>query len=426
MRETINRNLDFLVTVREDQWRNDLETDFAVATEPLDIDSCRRVLLSVAVDIRMIILERCGLTDYPTEPTDLTEAFEINVRILRLLKEYSGKLRRQIVLDYLREGIAENWEIVERANQNQAVIKAILLSGALSIELMKECLFMSSYESYAYRDYIMILDFEGVNDPIHRAHLQAVYNTGVNNPVVTTEQVEEILRHYERENHSGLGSTCRAILRFDTEILVFILRESQRNGLRTIQEFIVGTNAEYILLRFSLDLKQLKVRAIDMVHPDVFLNFAAKIAGSVYRDLPLCYVLRSDSNDEDTVNNAVHTMIEGRSPNISVTEIELTEVHLQGRPTITLKRTSPNVELVRAVDDDGLGFTVRPLLTNSCISKIKVSYTLNRQPHVFLLKFLLIEDHQIFVYVKGQGGGVRKRHALIEQLRSQLHLRVIE
>lgn len=99
----------------------------------------------------------------------------------------------------------------------------------------------------------------------------------LNNIEITTGTVNSILQNYESSNSTGLNSLCLKVTFYNNEYVVFILRESQRGGLRTFQEFIVGMNADLIVLRFNANLKELKVRAVETVKEEVYQSFANEI-----------------------------------------------------------------------------------------------------------------------------------------------------
>ena len=428
MNRTIGCNLELLATITEEQWKNTLETDYPGATTPFLIrEDYEKLLAYLPKLIRDVLLEKAGTENLSLLPETLPQGFIQDIQSIRLLKEFLGRRKRNIVVESVRENlVASNFlSTVMSARDDKQALLALLLTTQLSLEDLKNCLYISNYDTYSYRDFVLLTNNEGVTDPLVLAELRQVQETGIANGNISTELVEIILRQFEIENNTNLNSTCRKLLIYNNEVIIYILRESQRNGLRTFNEFIVGMNADWLVLRFSIDFRFLKVRAVEAVKPAVYSTIAPKIVESQIRPLSVYYVPRSDSNSDETVNYFVQRIISESLPNVRMGEIELGNTPFQGRPSIIIKKDSGPIMLGDTLTDNRNGLALVDIIPTSQVRKFKIVYDLNGKNHIFTISLTRVVNGT-FVHISGQGGGVRKRQALIDYIRQETDLRIIE
>ncbi|WP_088186146.1 hypothetical protein [Desulfosporosinus sp. FKA] len=428
MNRIIGSNLELLATITEEQWKNTLETDYPGATTPFLIsEDYEKLLASLPRLIRNVLFERAGAENFSQLSESLPQGFVQDIWSIRLLKEFLGRRKRNVVVESVRENLEASTFIntVTSARDDKQALLALLLTTELSLEDLKNCLYLSNYDTYSYQDFVLLTNNEGISDPLILAELRQVQATGVPNGNVSTELVETILRQFEIANNTNLNSTCRKVLIYNNEVIIYILRESQRNGLRTFNEFIVGMNADWLVLRFSSDFRFLKVRAVEAVKPVVYSTIAQKIVESLIRPLSAYYVPRSDSNSDDTVNDFVQRIISEAIPNVRMAEIELGNTPFQGRPSIIIKKDSGPIMLGDTLTDNRNGLAFVDIIPASQVRKFKIVYDLNSKNHIFTI-FLTRIVNGTYVHISGQGGGVRKRQALIDYLRQETDLRIIE
>ncbi|QGG46839.1 hypothetical protein [Heliorestis convoluta] len=284
MRDIVDNNLRVLSEIHEDIWRNELETDFSAVSTIASIEEIIKVLNSLANQVRTIVLNRNEVAtmndfDIYNDITELPENLINDIKVIKILKEFVGNQKREVILNCTKPSLeaAGFWNIIETFAQHKRALSCLLIFPQISTEVLKQCLFLSSYDRFTYHEYILIPDFEGVTDLRERARLEQVQHVGIQNPQFTVSLVNQIVNQYEREKRTRMLSNCRNILNHDNEIIIFILRESQRSGLRTIEEFVVGMNADWIVLSFSRDLRSLRVRAVNSVKPEVYETYAIKL-----------------------------------------------------------------------------------------------------------------------------------------------------
>lgn len=428
--EQIIQNINFLNTIELDTWKNTLETDYQGAEMSFLLrEDYIKFISSIAPAIRKTIFELNGWKSIKDLPDPLPDQFKNVVRILGIFKEFTSRLNKEVVLEYLRENLEANnyFEIVESTGEAKRLLLALLLIDNLNIELLQQLLLISRYEGFGYQDYTLIIDLENVIDPRRQAELRTIETQGIANPNITIDMVNEILQNYESSNSTGLNSICLNVTFYNNEFIVFILRESQRGGLRTFEEFIVGMNADLIVLRFSANLKDLKVRAVDSVKEDVYLTISNNIVKSIDPSIKPNYVRNSASNTETVINNFIQAIINEEIDNISLYSLEIMNCPLPGRPSISFQKASAQISLSRSLGYGGEDpvFPFPELITGSEISKIKISFFDNRKSHIFSFKIRKVGEVS-YVFISGQGGGIKKRKRLMDLLNIKTGIRILE
>jgi len=428
--EQILQNINFLNTIELDIWRNTLETDYQGAEMSFLLrEDYIRFISSIAPVIRTTIFELNDWQSIEDLPDPLPNQFKNDVRILGILKEFTSRLNKEIVLEYLKENLEANnyLEIVENTGQAKRIFLALLLADNLSTELLQQLLLISRYERFGYQDYTLIMDLENVVDPRRQAELRTIEAQGIANPNITNDIVNELLQNYESSNSTGLNSICLKVIFYNNEFIVFILRESQRGGLRTFEEFIVGMNADLIVLRFSANLKDLKVRAVDTVKEDVYQAISNDIVKSIDPSLTPNYVKSGASNTETVINNFIQAIINEEIDTISLYSLEIVNSPLPGRPSISFQKTSDQISLSESLGYQGEDhvFPFSEIISHSEISKIKITFFYNRKSHIFSFKLRKIGEVS-YVFISGQGGGIKKRKLLIDLLNHETGIRLLE
>lgn len=427
--EQIINNIDFLNTIEPEEWRNILETDFqgAVSSFILKEDYIKCVA-SISPIVRSTIFQSYEWQSYEDFPDELPDQFKIDIKTLSVLKEFSSRLNKDIVFGYFNDFLLENdlLEVVQSTGEAKRVLLIILLVNDLNIEVLQQILLISRYERFGYQDYSLIMDLDNIADPRRQAELRAIENQGLNNPEITTETINSILQNYESINATGLNSLCLKVTFYNNEYVVFILRESQRGGLRTFEEFIVGMNADLIVLRFNENLKELKVRAVETVKEVVYQTFANEIVKSIDQTLTPNYTRSSASNSDTIITAFIQAVLNEEVNNVSLHSVDISNCPLPGRPNVSFVKTSEHILLSESLgyQDEEQTF-LRELITQSEISKMKITFLTNRKAHVFGFKLRKIGE-VTYVFISGQGGGIRKRKLLIDLLNNETGIRILE
>ncbi|RSK49691.1 hypothetical protein [Bacillus canaveralius] len=427
--EQILININFLNTIDSDTWRNILETDYQGAESSFILrDDYIKFVSSISPVIRSTIFHSNGWQNYDDMPEGLPDQFKIDIKTLGVLKEFSSRLNKDIVFGYLNGHLEEIdlLEVVQSTGEAKRVLLALLLVHDLNIELLQQLLLISRYERFGYQDYTLIMDLENVGDPRRQAELRAIEVQGLINPDITAETVNGILQNYESSNTTGLNSLCLKVAFYNNEFVVFILRESQRGGLRTFEEFIVGMNADLIVLRFNENLKELKVRAIETVKEEVYQTFAYEIVKSIDQTLTPKYIKSSASNSATVITGFIQSLLNEENNNVSLQSIDISNCPLPGTPSMSFTKTSEHISLSESLGYQGEEQTfLRELISQSDISKIKVSFLTNRKANIFGFKLRKIGE-VTYVFISGQGGGIRKRKMLIDLLNNETGIRILE
>lgn len=427
--EQILININFLNTIDSDTWRNILETDYQGAESSFILrDDYIKFVSSISPVIRSTIFHLNGWQGYDDLPEGLPDQFKIDIKTLGVLKEFSSRLNKDIVFGYLNGHLEEIdlLEVVQSTGEAKRVLLTLLLVHDLNIELLQQLLLISRYERFGYQDYTLIMDLENVGDPRRQAELRAIEVQGLINPDITAETVNGILQNYESSNTTGLNSLCLKVAFYNNEFVVFILRESQRGGLRTFEEFIVGMNADLIVLRFNENLKELKVRAVETVKEEVYQTFANEIVKSIDQTLTPKYIKSSASNSPTVITGFIQSLLNEENNNVSLHSIDISNCPLPGTPSMSFTKTSEHISLSESLGYQGEEQTfLRELISQSDLSKIKVSFLTNRKAHIFGFKLRKIGE-VTYVFISGQGGGIRKRKMLIDLLNNETGIRILE
>lgn len=426
MNEVIRSNIDLLKTITEEHWKDVLETDCDGAKNRLLLEEDYLTLLDTFPrQIRSCILEPYGVPNTRELPPPLDNPLKSDILVLSLLKEYMSQLIRDVTLEYLKDALIERdyWDTVSSMGMQNRLILALLLSS-LNAELLHMCLLVSRCERYGYEEYILLMDMERVLDPLRQAELRQVEIIGIDTPNITATLIDDILERYEAANNTNLSSTCLKVINYQDEIVVFILRESQRSGLRTFRRYIVDMNADLIVLRFSPTLKDLRVRAVNIVREDVYLTIANNIVVSNDPRIPANFVKKSYGNALTVFQTFIQELLSENIPGVEMNHIEMV-VPLPGRPALIIERKSSEVSLLQSMSDDRRNIDLSSLIPDSKIKKVKVTYTVNRKPHIFTLQMSESAD-QIYVMISGNGGGIRKRRTLISLLDDYTNIRILE
>ncbi|OTW84062.1 hypothetical protein GVV68_01440 (plasmid) [Bacillus cereus] len=429
--EQIVNGINFFSTIEEDTWRNILETDYQGARSTLLVkDDYIKFISSIAPVIRLAVFQLNGWEKYEDIPEKLPNQFCDQIRVLRLLKEFSSRLNKSILLRYFNEYLEEKGllEVVQSTGEAKRILLILLLKDDLSVELLQQLLLISKYERFGYQDYTLIMDLENIEDPLIQAKLSQIEAKGFDNPEITAKTIDAILQGYEESNKTGLNSLCLMVTFYNNEFVIFILRESQRGGLRTFEEFIVGMNADLIVLRFSANLKELKVRAIESVKEEVYQEVANKIVKSINPDVKPKYIRSSVSNSDTVITGFLQSLLNEEVTNVSLHSIDISNCPLPGRPSMSFVKTAGHITLSESLGYQGDGQEqtfLRELITQSEIKKIKVSFLLGKGTHIFTFKLRRIGE-VTYVLVNGQGGGIGKRQLLMELLNRQTAVRILE
>lgn len=427
--EQILNNITFLNTIESDTWRNILETDYQGAESSFILkDDYIKFATSISPIIRSTIFQSYGWENYGDLPDDLPNQFKIDLKTLGVLKEFSSRLNKDIVFGYFNDYLLENdlLEVVQSTGEAKRVLLTLLLVNDLNIEVLQQILLISRYERFGYQDYTLIMDLENIADPRRQAELRAIEARGLNNPVITTEMVNSIIQNYELSNSTGLNSLCLKVTSYNNEFVVFILRESQRGGLRTFEEFIVGMNADLIVLRFNGNLKELKVRAVETVKEEVYQTFANEVVKSIDQTLTPKYIKSSASNTDTVITAFIQALLNEEINNVTLHSIDISNCPLPGTPNVSFVKTSEHISLSESLGYQGEEQTfVRELITQSEISKMKVAFLTNRKVHIFGFKLRKIGE-VTYIFISGQGGGIRKRKLLIDLLNNETGIRILE
>lgn len=422
-------NINTLKTITNEQWRNRLETDNeGVLLRLADDNSYLDALSSLASNIKSSLLVSYGLENLRDVILPLQNNVKEDIKVLLLLKEFISKLNRDITLEFLKAELIQQgfWNNVEIVGQANKLILAVLLLEDLNLERLHLCLLVSRYERYAYQDFQLFMELDGIQDPLRQAEYREIQQRGVDNIQIDEDLVNALLDRYERVNTTNLESQCLKVLEYNNEKVVFILRESQRGGLRTFQEYIVGWNADLIVLRFGPRMKKLKVRAKEVVKEELYVTIASNIAKSNNPQLPINFIKSSLSNTRECIDNLLRQLLANLIPGIELSEISLENTPFTGRPNIIIQRNSENILLSQSLNDPERGFTLSSIIIDSKVSRVKVIYTTNRrQKHIFIFK-IVESNNQYYIFLSGQGGGLRKRSGLIQLIYDRSGARILE
>ncbi|HDX9635632.1 TPA: hypothetical protein ROY20_003471 [Bacillus cereus] len=361
-------------------------------------------------------------------PESLPNQFKIDVKTLRVLKEFSSRLNKDIVLGYFNDYLEENdlLEVINSNVESKRVLLILLLVKDLNIELLQQLLLISRYERFGYQDYTLIMDLNGIEDPRRQAQLKGVEVQGLINPEITSETVNAILQKYETSKNTGLNSLCLKVTFYNNEYVIFILRESQRGGLRTFEEFIVGMNADLIVLRFNANLTELKVRAVESVKEEVYQKFAKEIVKSIDKTLTPKYIRSSASNSDTVITGFIQALLNEEITNVSLQSMDISNCPLPGAPNMSFIKTSEHISLSESLGYQGEDQTFfRELIAQSDINKIKISFLLGKKAHIFGFKLRRIGE-VTYVFISGQGGGIKKRQLLMRLLNTETAIRILE
>ncbi|MGH0588944.1 hypothetical protein ACQVQY_23190 [Bacillus mycoides] len=429
--EQILTNIDYLNTIEPNTWRNVLETDYQGSSSMLVLKADYiKFISSLAPVIRSTIFQSNGWQDYDDLPEEFPSQFTENIRVLKVLKEFCSRLNKNIMFGYFNEYLEENnlLEIVQSTGEAKRIPLILLLVDNLSIELLQQLLLISRYERFGYQDYTLFMDLENIEDPRREAELRGIEAHGFTSPVIIPETINTILQEYEVRNSTGLNSLCLKVTFYNNEFIIFILRESQRGGLRTFEEFIVGMNADLIVLRFNANLKELKVRAVDSVKEEVYQKIANEIVRSINPNVIPRYIRSNASNSDAVITSFLQSLLSEEVTNVSLHSLDISNCPLPGAPNISFAKTAQHITLSESLGYQGEGqeqVFFRELITQSEIKKIKISFLLNRKDHIFTFKLRRIGE-VTYVFINGQGGGIKKRQLLIALLNRETGVRILE
>ncbi|PYE48781.1 hypothetical protein DFQ00_10774 [Paenibacillus barcinonensis] len=403
-----------------------LETDCeGVKNRLLIEDDYIKLLDSLPKQIKISILEPFGVSKTNELPRPLTSLTKMDILSIGYLKEFTSQLTGEIAIEYLKEGLVQRGllEEVEKANKLNRTIYAFMLSQ-IDIELLQMSYLVSRCEKFAYEEYLLLMDMETISDPLKQAELRQIEQTGIVDPTITTDLVNGILERYELSNSTNLSSTCLKILHYNNEILIFILRESQRGGLRTFQKYIVDMNADLIVFRFSPTLKDLRVRAVSIVKEEVYQTIANNIIINLDQRLPANYVKRSNGNSSEVFQAFLQSLLVDSVPGVQLNLIEFV-APLPGKPLITVEKKSGEISLIQSLEDTSRNVTLSLLIPDSTVKKVKVSFIINKKSHIFTFYFSEVSE-QIYITISGTGGGTQKKRNLISLLHDYTDARIVE
>lgn len=427
--QQILHNIKFLNTIGPDTWRNILETDYQGASSMLVLkNDYIKFVSSISSVIKSTIFQSNTWENDEDLPESLPNQFKIDVKTLRVLKEFSSRLNKDIVLGYFNDYLEENdlLEVINSNVESKRVLLILLLVKDLNIELLQQLLLISRYERFGYQDYTLIMDLNGIEDPRRQAQLKGVEVQGLINPEITSETVNAILQKYETSKNTGLNSLCLKVTFYNNEYVIFILRESQRGGLRTFEEFIVGMNADLIVLRFNANLTELKVRAVESVKEEVYQKFAKEIVKSIDKTLTPKYIRSSASNSDTVITGFIQALLNEEITNVSLQSMDISNCPLPGAPNMSFIKTSEHISLSESLGYQGEDQTFfRELIAQSDINKIKISFLLGKKAHIFGFKLRRIGE-VTYVFISGQGGGIKKRQLLMRLLNTETAIRILE
>ncbi|WP_159887551.1 hypothetical protein [Paenibacillus puerhi] len=422
----IRSNIESLKMITEETWQDVLETDCeGVKNKLLIEDDYIKLLDSLPKQIKISILEPFSVSKVTDLPRPLTNLIKMDILSIGYLKEFTSQLTGEIAMEYLKDGLVQSgfWEAVEKTNKLNRTIYAFMLSQ-IDVELLQMSYLVSRCEKFAYEEYLLLMDMENIPDPLKQAELRQLEQTGIVDPTITTELVNGILKRYESSNSTNLSSTCLKILHYNNEILIFILRESQRGGLRTFQKYIVDMNADLIVFRFSPTLKDLRVRAVSVVKEEVYQTIANNIIVNLDPRLPANYVKRSNGNSIEIFQKFLQTLLVDNVPGVQLNLIELV-APLPGKPLITVEKKSGDISLIRSLEDTSKNVTLSLLIPDSTVKKIKIAFIVNKKTHIFTFYFSEISE-QIYITISGTGGGTQKKRNLISLLHDYTDARIVE
>lgn len=432
MNQRINTNINRLKAISNESWKNKLEIDYdGVLLKLVDEQSYVNEFVLIGTIIRKSILDNYNIENISDLTVPLSNDLKDDIKMLVLLKGFISKLNRDITIEFLKDELTQQgfWSSVESAGQSYRLSLAILLLENLTLDKLHLCFLVSRYERFAYQDYQLFLDLEGIQDPLTQAEYREIQQRGFRNIQINEELVNSILESYERSNDTRLASECIKVLEYNNETVVFVLRESQRGGLRTFREFIVGWNANLMVFRFRENLRWLKVRAVDTVKEEVFTTIVNNIVKSRNPELPINYIKCSFSNTREQIVTMLQHLLADSIPGIELNELTLENTPFEGRPDIIVKRKSQAISLPQSLTDNERGFTLSSIVTASRVSKAKVVYITNRgrsiNRHIFLLKIIESNNHY-FIFLSGQGGGLNKRLRLINLINEYTGVRILE
>ncbi|MED2038247.1 hypothetical protein P4V58_13770 [Bacillus wiedmannii] len=427
--QQILHNIKFLNTIGPDTWRNILETDYQGASSMLVLkNDYIKFVSSISSVIKSTIFQSNTWENDEDLPESLPNQFKIDVKTLRVLKEFSSRLNKDIVLGYFNDYLEENdlLEVINSNVESKRVLLILLLVKDLNIELLQQLLLISRYERFGYQDYTLIMDLNGIEDPRRQAQLKGIEVQGLINPEITSETVNAILQKYETSKNTGLNSLCLKVTFYNNEYVIFILRESQRGGLRTFEEFIVGMNADLIVLRFNANLTELKVRAVESVKEEVYQKFAKEIVKSIDKALTPKYIRSSASNSDTVITGFIQALLNEEITNVSLQSMDISNCPLPGAPNMSFIKTSEHISLSESLGYQGEDQTFfRELIAQSDINKIKISFLLGKKAHIFGFKLRRIGE-VTYVFISGQGGGIKKRQLLMGLLNTETAIRILE
>jgi hypothetical protein len=429
MRERLRRSIDALKRIPRDEWKNKLDTDHEGAVFGLTENA--RYLDSYLMLHKIIrdTLVPTTLIEEEDLPIPIDETLKEDIIILCILKEYLSKLNREVIYPYLRGFLEEQgaWEELINIGQNHKLMIAVLLMDTLNLESLHLILLVSRYERFSYQEYQLLMNLDGIQDPEVQAQLRQIERNGIENLHITEEMVNIKLANFETINRTRLSSVCLNVLNYNGETIIFILREAHRGGFKTLQEYIVGWNAELIILRFGQGCKTLKARAVDSVKEEVYTSIASSIAKNLDVTLPLNYVKTSQLNSVETVTTLMQSLLTNNIPGIDLHEIELSSTPFPGRPSITIQKKSEEIPLTTSLENDALGYSLISMVNLSFVSKIKIKYTTGpRSKHIYILKIIPSNERFFILFSTQGGGGTSKRLRLTQLIRENSGARIIE
>ncbi|MGO4791341.1 hypothetical protein AB4124_28435 [Paenibacillus sp. 2KB_20] len=422
----IRSNIESLKTITEVTWQDVLETDCeGVKNKLLLEDDYIKLLDSLPKQIKNSILEPLGVSKTTELPRPLANQTKMDILSIGYLKEFTSQLTGEIAIEYLKDGLVQSgfWESVEKTSKLNRTIYAFMLSQ-IDVELLQMCYLVSRCEKFAYEEYLLLMDMETIFDPLKQAQLRQIEQMGIVDPTITIDLINGILERYESSSSTNLSSTCLKILHYNNEILIFILRESQRGGLRTFQKYIVDMNADLIVFRFSPTLKDLRVRAVSVVKEEVYLTIANNIIINLDQRLPANYVKRSNGNSIEVFQTFLQTLLVDNVPGVELNLIELV-TPLPGKPLITVEKKSGEISLIQSLEDTSRKVTLSLLIPDSTVKKVKVSFAVNKKKHIFTFYFSEVSE-QIYITISGTGGGSQKKRSLVALLHDHTDARIVE
>ncbi|MGM9978040.1 MAG: hypothetical protein ACI33J_04525 [Clostridium sp.] len=420
----IDKNIKELANINGEFWINTLEVDYSMILDKcneFDKSYVKRIFNSIDIEVKKAILKKYGynsvreILDEFELPNEIKEV----IKDLALLKEYSSKLNYDVIISYL--------EIDKKIDFKFNKIKmmtALLLNKGLCKDELLTYLLISKCERYSYNHFIMNVNREDDIDEVELAEIKEFEDKGVNiDKILSNKVIDDFLEKYESENKTGLISKCVKSFIYKKELIIFILRDAFREGARTVKKFIVNTKAEYIVLRFSLDSKNLRIRTLKDNEDEFCTYLGEEIVEYFNNKYKVTYISSELYNSDEDIERFKLSCIKESITNISLYQIDFVNEGILGLPIISIQQESNKVSLKKSIDAEGNGELFK-LLVNSKLRKVKVKY-FDGKDHIFTLKF---EDkgEKTLIFISGKGGGIDKRRNLIKLYKAEVGINILE